>query len=177
MCFTDRNSKTKWMKIRDNNPSNQGREVPKSRTKKNRKKRSLHKAPSASLSPISKRRRCREDARPRSRFIEEWSRDANLLPWKEGPRNWEMNVLPSLSKIDDRHPGEKTKSILLSPIPRPGWLHLRLPCPLTRCRTLIECEATSREQGKEFSLLLREFKGCVSNGESIFRGMIKGGDF
>ena len=110
MCFTDRNSKTKWMKIRDNNPSNQGREVPKSRRKKNRKKRSLHKAPSASLSPISKRRRCREDARPRSRFIEEWSRDANLLPWKEGPRNWEMNVLPSLSKIDDRHPGEKTNA-------------------------------------------------------------------
>lgn len=46
-------------------------------------------------------------------------------------------------------------SILHSPYSPSGWLHLRLPCPLTRCRTLIECEATpgERRERKEFSWL------------------------
>lgn len=103
-------------------------------------------------------------------LTDQWAlSDCRYVLWPR-PISWEGYNPPLVGVI-------RLGSILLSPIPRPGCLHLRLPCPLTRCRTLIECEATSREQGKEFSLLLREFKGCVSNGESIFRGMIKGGDF
>lgn len=103
-------------------------------------------------------------------LTDQWAlSDCRYVLWPR-PISWEGYNPPLVGVI-------RLGSILLSPIPRPGCLHLRLPCPLTRCRTLIECEATSREQGKEFSLLLREFKGCVSNGECIFRGMIKGGDF
>lgn len=66
-------------------------------------------------------------------------------------------------------------SILHSPYSPSGWLHLRLPCPLTRCRTLIECEATpERRERKEFSWLFSpEFKGCIFQwGKLVDREML-----